>query len=78
MNIITALHLACECGSEECTSLLLSYGADPNRQDHLLQTALLAACIAGHTSCIHPVKTALIYSSYTVYIYIYVSVLPSL
>lgn len=70
MNIITALHLACECGSEECTSLLLSYGADPNRQDHLLQTALLAACIAGHTSCIHPVKTLPSYIVATQYIYI--------
>lgn len=62
MNIInhththTALHLACECGSEECTTLLLSYGVDPNPVDHMSQTPLMTVCIAGHTACIHPVS----------------------
>ena len=60
MNIITdtALHLASECGSEGCVTLLLSSGADPNQQDHVMQTPLMAACITGHTSCIHPVRTS--------------------
>ena len=55
ISLLTALHLASECGSEGCVTLLLTSGADPNLQDHMLQTPLMAACITGHTSCIHPV-----------------------
>ena len=54
--LLTALHFASEVGSAACVESLLKSGAGANSQDNNGQTALVLACIGGHTECIKTVS----------------------
>mmetsp|Transcript_97800 Transcript_97800/g.273780 ORF Transcript_97800/g.273780 Transcript_97800/m.273780 type:complete len:276 (-) Transcript_97800:228-1055(-) len=49
---VTALMSAAGSGHEECVSLLLRRGADPNAPDHRGWTATMHAAFAGHERCL--------------------------
>jgi len=54
------LHAACGIAEDDVTGvrLLLRHHADPNTKDHLGRTALLTACLEGHTSIVRVLLAA--------------------
>lgn len=53
---LSALHLACEAGADDCVVTLMNQGAHPNLKDKAGKTPLTIVCDTGNDNCVGPVS----------------------